>query len=76
MRAGSNTSTVALRVVGGDEKGIQCLGINWATLFLGDTNTRTLPFRLEESRVENNCAGEGQQQCKRQTHPLVREYVT
>jgi hypothetical protein len=26
MEAGSNTSTVALRVVGGDEKGTQCLG--------------------------------------------------
>jgi hypothetical protein len=24
---GSNTSTVALRVVGGDEKGTQCLGV-------------------------------------------------
>jgi hypothetical protein len=27
VEAGSNTSTVALRVVGGDEKGIQCLGL-------------------------------------------------
>jgi hypothetical protein len=27
VEAGSNTSTVALRVVGGDEKGTQCLGI-------------------------------------------------
>jgi hypothetical protein len=26
VEAGSNTSTVALRVVGGDEKGTQCLG--------------------------------------------------
>jgi hypothetical protein len=26
-------------VVGGDEKGTQCLGYNWATLFLGDINT-------------------------------------
>jgi hypothetical protein len=26
----SNTSTVALRVVGGDKKGYQCLGYNWA----------------------------------------------
>jgi hypothetical protein len=33
--------TVALRVVGGDEKGTQCMGCNWATLFLGDINTRT-----------------------------------
>jgi hypothetical protein len=27
VEAGSNSSTVALRVVGGDEKGTQCLGI-------------------------------------------------
>jgi hypothetical protein len=26
VEAGSNTSTVALRVVGGDETGMQCLG--------------------------------------------------
>jgi hypothetical protein len=37
--AGSNTSTVALRDVGSDEKGTQCRGgggcYKWATLFLG-----------------------------------------
>jgi hypothetical protein len=27
VEAGSNTSTVALRVVRGDEKGTQCLGV-------------------------------------------------
>jgi hypothetical protein len=27
VEAGWNTSTVALRVVGGDEKGIRCLGV-------------------------------------------------
>jgi hypothetical protein len=27
VEAGSNTSTVVLRVVGGDEKGTQCLGV-------------------------------------------------
>jgi hypothetical protein len=27
MEVGSNTSTAALRVVGGDEKGTMCLGI-------------------------------------------------
>jgi hypothetical protein len=27
VEAGSNTSTVNLRVVGGDEKGTQCLGV-------------------------------------------------
>jgi hypothetical protein len=39
VEAGPNTSTVALRVVGGDEKGTQCLGYNWSTLFLRDINT-------------------------------------
>jgi hypothetical protein len=37
--AGSNTSTVALRAVGGDETRTQCLGYNWATLYGGDINT-------------------------------------
>jgi hypothetical protein len=32
VEAGSNASTVALRVVGGDGKGTQCLGYNRATL--------------------------------------------
>jgi hypothetical protein len=32
MEAGSNTSTVALRIIRGDEKGIQCLGYNRATV--------------------------------------------
>jgi hypothetical protein len=27
VEAGSNTSTLALRVAGGDEKGTQCLGV-------------------------------------------------
>jgi hypothetical protein len=27
VEAGSNTSTVVLRVLGGDEKGTQCLGV-------------------------------------------------
>jgi hypothetical protein len=29
VEAASNTSTVVLRVVGGNEKGIQCLGVQW-----------------------------------------------
>jgi hypothetical protein len=36
VEAGFNTSSVALRVVGGDGKGTQCLRYNWANLFLGD----------------------------------------
>jgi hypothetical protein len=38
MEAGSNTSTVDLRVVGGDEKETSARGYNWATLFLRDIN--------------------------------------
>jgi hypothetical protein len=41
VEAGSNTSAVALRVVGDDEKGTQCLWYNRAILFLGDINTGT-----------------------------------
>jgi hypothetical protein len=32
----SNASTIALRVVGGDDMGTQCLVYNRATLFLGN----------------------------------------
>jgi hypothetical protein len=46
--AGSNTSTISLRVVAGDEMRTQCLG---ATLFLGDINTGTWPSRLNKSRT-------------------------
>jgi hypothetical protein len=42
VEAGSNTSTVALRVVGGDEEGTYCLG---------DVNTGTWSSRLGESRI-------------------------
>lgn len=36
VEEGSNTSTIALRVVGGNEKRTQCLAYNQASLFLGD----------------------------------------
>jgi hypothetical protein len=36
MEANSNTSTVALRVVGDDEKGTQCLGVKVDHLETGD----------------------------------------
>jgi hypothetical protein len=36
MEAGSNTTTVALRVVGGDEKGTQCLGVKLGHPVPGD----------------------------------------
>jgi hypothetical protein len=46
--------TVALRVVGGDEKRTQCPVDNWAALFLGDINTGTLHCRLGESQMRQN----------------------
>jgi hypothetical protein len=46
VEEGPNTSTVALRIIGGDEKGTQFLGYNWVTLPLGD--------RLGESRVRDS----------------------
>jgi hypothetical protein len=41
VEVGSNTSTVALRVVGGDEKERSAWRYNWATLLLGNINTGT-----------------------------------
>jgi hypothetical protein len=51
VEAGSNTSTVALRVVRGDEKEPSAWGYNRATLFLGYINTGTWPSRSGESRI-------------------------
>jgi hypothetical protein len=50
MEAGSNTSTVALRVVESDEKGTQCLGRgdNWGTLFLREIKNGNLALKLGE----------------------------
>jgi hypothetical protein len=50
MEAGSNTSTVTLRVVGGDEK-VSAWEYTWATLFLGDLSTGTRPSRHSESQI-------------------------
>jgi hypothetical protein len=48
VEAGSNTSTVALRVVGGDENGsLESETVKYGPMGLGP---------------ENDCAGEGQQQ--------------
>jgi hypothetical protein len=52
MEVGSNTSTVALRIVGGNKKGTQCLGvkldhpIHKVNIYI---YTGTWPFRLQES---------------------------
>jgi hypothetical protein len=91
VEAGSNTSTVALRFMGGDEKGTLCRGCNWANLFLGDINMGTWPFRLGESRILDSkmwsrvsresdmtmtALAKTSSNCKLETHPLVREDVT
>jgi hypothetical protein len=55
--AGSNTSTVALRVVGGDEK---------RSL---ESETENMVTSATGLGPENDCPGEGQQQ----TRPVVRE---
>jgi hypothetical protein len=46
IEAASNTSTVALRVVGGDEKEPSAWEYNWATLFLRDIYKGTWLSRL------------------------------
>jgi hypothetical protein len=57
----SNTSTVTLRVVGGDEK--------------GSLKSETVRYGRESqgTRTQKYCAGEASSNCKRQTRPLVRE---
>jgi hypothetical protein len=81
VEAGSNTSTVALWAVWGDENGTQCL----------DINTETWPSRLGESRIWYSkmrlsvprdsdriitALARPSIHCKRQTHTLVTEDVT
>jgi hypothetical protein len=88
LEAGSNTSTVTLRVVGGDEKGTQYLGYNWATLFLGHINMGTWASRLGkswiwDSKIWSRVPRDPEERMtaltrtssnyKRQTHPLIRE---
>jgi hypothetical protein len=62
VEAVSNTSTVALRVVGGDEKG----SLKSETVKYGheSNETRTREYTAL-ARISSNC--------KRQTRPLVRE---
>jgi hypothetical protein len=84
----SNISTVFLRVVGGDEKGTQCLGYNWAALFLGYLNTGTWLSRFGDSRTwgrkiwsrvpwdwnpRMTALARTSSDCKWQTRPLDRE---
>jgi hypothetical protein len=50
VEAGSNTSTLTLRVVGGDEKGTRCLGVYLGHPVPGEYKYATCPSRLGESR--------------------------
>jgi hypothetical protein len=81
VEAVSNTSTVSLRVVGGDAKETSAWGYNWATLFLGYINTGTWPSTLggglESARVKRDsdlrmtALARTSSNCKRQIRPLV-----
>jgi hypothetical protein len=61
VEAGSNTSTVTLRLVGGDEK--------------KSLKTETVKYGCESKGLgpEKDCAGEDQQHIQIQNRPLVRE---
>jgi hypothetical protein len=52
VEAGSNTSTVALRVVGSDEKEPNAWGYNRATLFLRDIKYGDLVLQVDEISSE------------------------
>jgi hypothetical protein len=82
VEAGSNTSTVALQVLGGDEKGTQCLGVYLGhpvpgVYIYGDLAPGWVSLESETVKYghKNDCAGEDQRNCKRQTGSLVRESV-
>jgi hypothetical protein len=74
VEAGSNIFIVLLRVVGGDEKGTQCLGVQLGHPVSGECEYWNLALQvgsLESEivkcgpvglRPENICAGENQQQ--------------
>jgi hypothetical protein len=46
VKVGSNTSTLALRVVKDDENGTRAWGYNWVTRSPEDTNIETCSYRL------------------------------
>jgi hypothetical protein len=60
VEAGSNTFTVTLRVVGGEEKG----SLNLETVKYGR--------KCQGTRQENDCTGKGQQQIQK-TDPSSRQ---
>lgn len=51
-----DTSTIARRVVEGDEMGTRCWGYNWATLLLGDLNKEARYSRLRDGRRADELA--------------------
>jgi hypothetical protein len=51
VEAVSNTSSVALRVVGGDEKGTHCLGLQLGHSLPGGYQYEELALQFGESRV-------------------------
>jgi hypothetical protein len=88
VEARSNTSTVALRVVGGDEKGTRCLGVQANHLVPGGYKYGDLALQfvrsLESQRVKDGHESGGMDlrmtalarastNFKRQTNPLVKD---
>jgi hypothetical protein len=85
VEAGSNTSTIAPRVVRGDEKGTQCLGVqlghpvpggykygDLARQTGGSLETETAKYS-RDSDLRMTALARTNSSCKRQTRPLVRE---
>jgi hypothetical protein len=88
MEAGSNTSTVALRVVAGNEKGTQCPGAQLGHPVPGGYKYEDLTLQVGEVSnlrqqnmvtspaglgLKNDCAGETSNNCKRQTRLSTEE---
>jgi hypothetical protein len=68
LEVSSNTSTIALRLVGVDEKGTQCLGVQLGHPDAGGYKYGNLAlqvggvFKFKAVGSKNYCAGEDQQQ--------------
>jgi hypothetical protein len=90
VKAGSNTSTVTLRVIGGHENVLNTWGYNRDTLFPGDINKETGLSKVAKSRIGESkiwlrvpldserkliALASTSSNCKRQIHSIVREDV-
>jgi hypothetical protein len=71
VEAAMNTSTIALRVVGGDEKG----SLGSKTVKYGYESWEIWLRVLQDSGPRMTALARASSNCKRQTHPLVRESV-